>query len=131
MVSLRPRVRIPVSAPKYVKIKSLAGVLKWSTRADCKSAGIAYTGSNPVPSTISRRSSVGQSSCFVNSRSLVRFQSSAPTKKLTPKLHSLSHRLPKLISINNHTPVSSLARHPCHHLHLHSNLRYLISPEIS
>ena len=27
------------------------GVLKRSTRADCKSAGYAYVGSNPTPST--------------------------------------------------------------------------------
>ncbi len=29
----------------------VGGILKRSTRADCKSAGYAFTGSNPVPTT--------------------------------------------------------------------------------
>ena len=31
------------------------GVLKWTTRADCKSAGYAFKGSNPFPATIFRQ----------------------------------------------------------------------------
>jgi hypothetical protein len=31
------------------------GILKRSTRADCKSAGLAFEGSNPSPTTIYKR----------------------------------------------------------------------------
>ena len=33
-------------------VQSGGGVLKWTTRADCKSAGYAFQGSNPCPATI-------------------------------------------------------------------------------
>jgi hypothetical protein len=35
-----------------MRVQGAGGVLKRSTRADCKSAGYAYVGSNPTPSTI-------------------------------------------------------------------------------
>jgi hypothetical protein len=34
-------------------IERFGGIPKWPTGADCKSAGIAFVGSNPTPSTSS------------------------------------------------------------------------------
>ena len=39
--------------PDWIMVRGIGGVLKRSTRADCKSAGYAFGGSNPPPSTTS------------------------------------------------------------------------------
>jgi hypothetical protein len=38
---------------RFLEVKTtLGGVLKWTTRLDCKSSGYAFEGSNPSPTTI-------------------------------------------------------------------------------